>query len=68
MEDAHRVLVDDKDRLGNAEQIRALLAAGYDGPFSYECFSPETHALADPYPAIRASLDFISSQIRAETV
>lgn len=63
MEDEHRVLVDENDRLGNIEQIAALLAAGYDGPVSYECFSPETHALADPFTAINRSFEFISSQI-----
>lgn len=65
MEDAHRVLVDDRDRLDNVGQIAALLAAGYDGPISYECFSPETHALADPAAAIGRSFDFISSRIAA---
>ena len=66
MEDEHRVLVDARDRLGNVEQIAALIAAGYDGPISYECFSPETHALADPYTEIRQSFDFISSQLQAQ--
>jgi 2-keto-myo-inositol isomerase len=65
MEDEHRVLVDGKDRLGNIAQIRALLDAGYDGPISYECFSPETHALRDPESAIRKSFEFISSQLAA---
>ncbi|WP_434291069.1 TIM barrel protein [Celeribacter sp. SCSIO 80788] len=63
MEDEHRVLVDDKDRLGNIEQIAALYAAGYDGAISYECFSPETHALKDPEREIRVSFDFIASQL-----
>ena len=66
MEDEHRVLVDQNDRLGNIDQIAALLAAGYDGPFSYECFSPATHALSDPYSEIKRSFDYISSQIQAE--
>lgn len=66
MEDAHRVLVDAKDRLGNVAQIRALLQAGYDGPVSYECFSPETHALPDPERALRQSFEFISSQLAVE--
>ena len=44
MQDGHRILVDADDRLGNIEQIRALLDAGYDGAFSYEPFSPEVHA------------------------
>jgi 2-keto-myo-inositol isomerase len=65
MEDEHRVLVDESDRLGNIEQIRALLAAGYDGAFSYECFSPAVHALPDPLTAIRASFAFISAQVKA---
>lgn len=65
MQDAHRVLIDEKDRLGNVEQIAALLAAGYDGPFSYECFAPETHALADPYTEIKRSLDFIMARLSA---
>jgi len=66
MEDEHRVLVDERDRIGNIEQIAALMAAGYDGPISYECFSPETHALPDPYAEIKRSFDFISSQITVE--
>ena len=55
MEDAHRVLVDGADRLGNVAQLRALAEAGYDGPVS-RCFAPEVHALADPVAAIRASM------------
>lgn len=65
MEDEHRVLVDANDRLGNVDQIAALLAAGYDGAFSYECFSPETHALTDPEGAIRASFEFLATGLRA---
>lgn len=65
MQDAHRVLIDSHDRLGNVEQIAALLAAGYDGVFSYECFAPETQAMADPYCEIKASIDFIASQLQA---
>lgn len=65
MEDAHRVLVDARDRLGNVEQIAGLLAAGYDGPVSYECFAPETQAMADPYSEIKRSFEFIFSQLQA---
>lgn len=65
MQDAHRVLIDRRDRLGNVAQIRDLLALGYDGVFSYECFSPETWALEDPYSAIRTSFDFIAAQVQA---
>jgi 2-keto-myo-inositol isomerase len=56
MTDAHRVLVDRDDVLGNAAQIAALQAAGYTGPVSYEAFSPDVHALADPQAALRASM------------
>jgi len=55
----NRVLVDGADRLGNIDQIAALAAAGWSGPVSFECFAPGVHALADPAPAIRASMDFI---------
>ncbi len=59
MRDPHRVLVDADDMLGNVVQIRALRAAGYAGPVSYEPFAPSVHAMADPTPALRASMEFI---------
>ena len=65
MEDKHRVLVDHRDRIGNIDQIAALLSAGYRGPLSFECFSPEIHRLEDAFSAIKGSMDFISSQIAA---
>jgi len=52
MLDAHRVLVDGDDRLDNLAQVRALLAGGYDGPFSFEPFADSVHALADPEAAL----------------
>lgn len=63
MQDGHRILVDDRDRLGNVGQIRALLDAGYDGAFSYEPFAAEVHALADPEPALAASMTFIATRV-----
>jgi 2-keto-myo-inositol isomerase len=59
MRDPNRVLVDADDLLGNVAQIRALTAAGYTGPVSYEAFAPSVHALADSGPALKASIDFI---------
>lgn len=59
MADRHRVLVDGQDRLGNLDQLRALAAAGWDGPVSFEAFAPETHALPDPVAALRRSMDLI---------
>lgn len=60
MRDPHRVLVTPGDRLGNIEQIAALQAAGWNGPVSFEAFSPEVHALTDPSAALRASMDHIA--------
>jgi 2-keto-myo-inositol isomerase len=61
MQDGHRILVDGDDRLGNIEQIRALLAKGYAGAFSYEPFSPQVHALPNPASSLRVSMDYIKA-------
>ena len=61
MRDGHRVLVDGDDLLGNVAQIRALRAAGYAGPISYEPFAASVHDLADPAAALAASMEFIST-------
>jgi len=63
MLDAHRVLVDAKDRLENLPQIKALIAAGFDGPYSFEPFAEEVHALADPESAVRESMTYISNKL-----
>jgi 2-keto-myo-inositol isomerase len=63
MRDPHRVLVGPADRIGNVAQIRALRAAGYAGPFSYEPFAEELRTLPDPARAIRESMDFIRAQL-----
>ena len=61
MLDAHRVLVDGQDRVENLPQIRALLDAGFEGPYSFEPFATEVHDLADPAQALRDSLGHIAS-------
>lgn len=61
MLDAHRVLVDDADRLENLPQIRALRDAGYDGPYSFEPFAAEVHDAADPEAALKSSMDHVRS-------
>lgn len=65
MRDEHRVLIDARDRLGNIEQVAALLQAGYSGPVSYECFAPEVQAIEKPQAALAQSMKFIASQLRA---
>jgi 2-keto-myo-inositol isomerase len=63
MLDPHRVLVDHVDRLENVSQIRALLARGFQGPYSFEPFAPEVHQLADLGSALRASMDYVAAQV-----
>lgn len=63
MRDSHRVLVDGDDRLDTVGQIRALLAAGYDGCLSFEPFAPSVHTLADPGATVRESIDYIRATV-----
>ncbi|WP_105386555.1 TIM barrel protein [Neorhizobium alkalisoli] len=63
MLDAHRVLVDAKDRLENLPQIKALIAAGFDGPYSFEPFAEEVHALDYPEAAVRESISYVSGKV-----
>jgi 2-keto-myo-inositol isomerase len=46
-------------------QIATLRAKGYSGPISFEAFSPEIHALADPESALRRSIAFIEEGVAA---
>jgi 2-keto-myo-inositol isomerase len=63
MLDGHRVLVDAADRLENIAQIRALLAAGYKGPFSFEPFAAEVHDVVNSEAALRASIDYVKAHV-----
>jgi 2-keto-myo-inositol isomerase len=60
MRDHHRVLVDAKDRLGNAEQIELLTGAGYSGFISFEPFADTGLGLDDTAGEIRKSIAFLS--------
>ena len=66
MRDSHRVLVGPRDRLGNVAQLRALRAAGYGGPLSFEPFAEELRTLVDPARAIGDSMEFIRAQLAAK--
>jgi 2-keto-myo-inositol isomerase len=57
--DAHRVLVGERDVLGNLKQIHDLVAGGYGGPFSFEPFAESVHALPDVAGALSESIAFI---------
>lgn len=63
MGDGHRVLVDERDRLGNVDQLMALRAAGYAGPVSMESFSKDVHDLNDPGAALARSFGFMRSRM-----
>ena len=65
MRDPHRVLVTPGDRLGNVEQIAALQAAGWNGPVSFEAFSPDVHAYGDPAAELARSCDLIRQGLAA---
>jgi 2-keto-myo-inositol isomerase len=59
MTDAHRILVDGADRLGNLDQIAALARMGWTGPVSFEAFAPKVHASTTPQADLSASMQFI---------
>jgi 2-keto-myo-inositol isomerase len=57
--DAERVLVDEHDQTDAAGQMRALVSAGYNGPFSYECTSRLVLDADDAEDAIGASITYL---------
>ena len=67
MGDPQRVLVDQRDRLGNIDQIRALRAAGFKGAISMESFAPEVHASQNPKADLTRSFDYIAAQLAEVT-
>ena len=68
MQDEHRKLVDDQDRLGNIDQINTLIEMGYNGPISMECFSTEVHQLSNLADELGKSLNFVRSACSHEQV
>lgn len=66
MADAHRIHVDARDRLGNIDQISALVRGGYAGPVSVEAFASAVHESMDPAGDLAGSFKFIRDQIAAE--
>lgn len=68
MEDEHRKLVDEQDRLGNIDQINTLIEMGYTGPISMECFSTEIHKLPNLANELGRSLNFVRAACSQEQV
>ena len=65
MQDKDRGLVDADDQLDNIGQIKSLLGAGYNGPISFEAFSPDVHQFIDPKAELLRSIHYIESQLKA---
>jgi 2-keto-myo-inositol isomerase len=63
MRDGHRVLVGAADRLGNAAQLRKLLAAGYSGYASFEPFADEIAAADDIEQRLAASMAYLRDAV-----
>lgn len=63
MLDSHRVLVDGNDCIDNVGQMRALIAAGYKGPFSFEPFAESVHASSDPKAAVASSIQYLVATV-----
>ena len=66
MRDPHRELVDKQDRLGNVDQIRRLMDEGYEGPVSFEAFSPAIHQLDNPFDELAESIQWIDAALLQE--
>src|SRR5690606_21630263 len=64
LQDADRGLVDERDRLGNLEQIRALRMKGYGGALSFEPFAADIHTLTKPGPALQSSMEFLLARLQ----
>ena len=64
MRDPQRVLVDEQDRIGNVDQLAAILDAGYTGPVSFEPFARSVHELADPKTAYARSFGYIETELQ----
>lgn len=61
--DGHRILIGEKDIMGNKAQIRALESQGYTGMYSFEPFSPEVQnmPLEELKRALSACLKFLTA-------
>ncbi|WP_295516264.1 TIM barrel protein [uncultured Pseudomonas sp.] len=63
LRDAHRVLVEAVDRLGNAAQLERLLDDGYRGALSFEPFAASVQALPDVAPALAQSMRLLQERL-----
>ena len=65
-QDAERILVDEHDRTDTLGQMGRLLAAGYRGPFSFECTAPSVREREDLKAPIAASIAYLQRALSKE--
>lgn len=63
MRDAHRVLIDDQDRIDNVGQIAALIRGGYAGHFSIECFAQNVQDSVDLPVELARSMALVQARV-----
>jgi len=63
MNDTHRGLVDNNDRLDNVGQLKALIDGGYSGCVSMEAFAPQVHAATDLNKRLSDSFNYLISAV-----
>lgn len=63
MLDAHRFFVGPGDRLDSIDQVKELLAGGYQGYISFEPFFDDLWNLQDPIGAVRESMDYMIGEL-----
>ena len=66
--DDHRILITDKDKLKNLEQLKLLIKLGYKGDISFEPFAKAVQALEIETlkAAVNESIDFITTRVLHE--
>jgi 2-keto-myo-inositol isomerase len=62
-QDTDRELLDASDRTDALSQLRRLIAAGYRGPFSFECTAPRSCECNASKATIAASIDYVRREI-----
>jgi 2-keto-myo-inositol isomerase len=63
MQDGHRILIDEADRLRNVEQLKTLAVMGYEGAYSYEPFAPAVQADGNIQASLGTSMRFIKEAV-----
>ncbi|MEY9164923.1 2-keto-myo-inositol isomerase [Sinorhizobium fredii] len=64
--DAHRMLVDERDRCDTSGQIKAFLEAGYAGTFSFECTDSSVQRSPTLAKDIAGSFEFVEDDLASK--